>query len=88
MDMRTTAGALGVLATGTLDQETLHSLLGALARYGRPEECYELVCHPAFHDAELDRQSTRLRAQRGGRACRPSGGHPRLRSVQARGSTV
>jgi predicted glycoside hydrolase/deacetylase ChbG (UPF0249 family) len=64
MGMRTTAGALGVLATGTLDAKTLHSLMGALVRHGGPEECYELVCHPAIHDAELDRQSTRLRAQR------------------------
>jgi predicted glycoside hydrolase/deacetylase ChbG (UPF0249 family) len=64
MDMRTTAGALGVLATGTLETKTLECLLGALALHGRPEECYELVCHPAFHDAALDRQSTRLRAQR------------------------
>ena len=64
MGMRTTAGALGVLATGTLDAMTLDRLLRALARRGRPEECYELVCHPAFHDAELDSRSTRLRAQR------------------------
>ena len=64
MNMRTTAGALGVLATGTLETKTLDSLLGALALHGRPEECYELVCHPAFHDEALDRQSTRLRAQR------------------------
>jgi predicted glycoside hydrolase/deacetylase ChbG (UPF0249 family) len=64
MGMRTTAGALGVLATGTLDRKTLDSLLGALARCGRAEECYELVCHPAHHDPDLDRQTTRLRAQR------------------------
>ncbi len=64
MEMRTTAGALGVLATGTLDLETLDRLLDALARHGRPDECYELVCHPALHDAALDRMPTRLRAQR------------------------
>jgi predicted glycoside hydrolase/deacetylase ChbG (UPF0249 family) len=64
LEMRPTAGALGVLATGTLDVRTLDRLLEALALHGRPDECYELVCHPALHDAQLDRMPTRLRAQR------------------------
>ncbi len=62
--LRTTAGALGVLATGILDAGVLEALLGALERYGSVEQCFELVCHPGFHDAALDAQRTRLRAQR------------------------
>ncbi len=62
--LRTTAGALGVAATGTLHGPALAGLFDALDRYGRPDECYELVCHPAFHDAALDAQPTRLRAAR------------------------
>ena len=62
--MRTTDGALGVLATGTLDARALERLLEALAEHGKPDECYELVCHPGFHDAALDALPTRLRAER------------------------
>ncbi len=62
--MATTGGALGVLATGTLGAEQLEALLQAAARHGEPEECYELVCHPGFHDAALEAQPTRLRAER------------------------
>ncbi len=62
--MRSTADALGVLATGTLDAPTLERLLGALERHGAPEECYELVCHPGFHDAALEGAGTRLKAER------------------------
>ncbi len=62
--MRTTAGALGVLATGVLDTASLERLLAALAQHGKPDACYELVCHPGFHDATLNRQRTRLRGER------------------------
>jgi predicted glycoside hydrolase/deacetylase ChbG (UPF0249 family) len=62
--LRTTAGALGVLATGTLNAASLEHLLQALARHGSPSECYELVCHPGEHDANLDTMPTRLRAER------------------------
>jgi predicted glycoside hydrolase/deacetylase ChbG (UPF0249 family) len=62
--LRTTAGALGVAATGTLNAPGVAGLFDALDRYGRPDEWYELVCHPAFHDAALDAQPTRLRAAR------------------------
>ncbi len=62
--MRTTAGVLGVLATGTLDASTLERLLQALADHGRPEECYELVCHPGYVDVELLAARTRLKAER------------------------
>ncbi len=62
--LRTTAGALGVLATGVLDVPRLDALLGALARHGAEGDCYELVCHPGFHDAALEAARTRLRGQR------------------------
>ncbi len=62
--LRTTSGALGVLATGTLDERSLHALLASLARNAAPEDAYELVCHPGFHDAELAAARTRLKAER------------------------
>jgi predicted glycoside hydrolase/deacetylase ChbG (UPF0249 family) len=55
----TTDGALGVLATGTLDAATLERLLAAL-----PEGTWELVCHPAYYDRELESVQTRLRESR------------------------
>ncbi len=57
--MRTTDGCIGVSATGRLDAGTLCALLGGL-----PEGCYELVCHPGYHDQALDRVHTRLRYTR------------------------
>jgi hopanoid biosynthesis associated protein HpnK len=51
----TTDGAVGVLATGTLDQATLTSLLRAL-----PEGAWELVTHPGYNDTELAHARTRL----------------------------
>ncbi len=62
--MRTTGGALGVLATGSLDARALEALLRALARHAPGEACYELVCHPGYHDATLDAAGTRLKAER------------------------
>ena len=62
--MHTTAGALGVLATGTLNSDVLDRLLHALSRHGAPDDCYELVCHPGIHDDALDAMPTRLRAER------------------------
>jgi predicted glycoside hydrolase/deacetylase ChbG (UPF0249 family) len=55
----TTDGALGVLATGTLDAATVASLLNAL-----PDGRYELVAHPGYNDAALMRAHTRLLASR------------------------
>lgn len=57
---QTTDGALGVVATGTLDARTVHALAKALPAAG----VYELVSHPGYHDAELERAHTRLRASR------------------------
>ena len=55
----TTNGAIGVLATGTLDARTLNALLGAL-----PNGTWELVTHPGYYDADLGNARTRLLASR------------------------
>jgi hypothetical protein len=55
----TTNGAVGVLATGTLDAATVTSLLQSL-----PEGTWELVSHPGYNDADLGRAGTRLLASR------------------------
>jgi len=55
----TTDGAMGVLATGTLDATTIRRLLAAM-----PAGTWELVCHPGYEDAELAGVKTRLRASR------------------------
>ena len=55
----TTDGALGVLATGTLDAATLAALLSDL-----PAGTWELVIHPGYNDADLARAHTRLLASR------------------------
>jgi hopanoid biosynthesis associated protein HpnK len=55
----TTDGALGVLATGTLDSTTLSSLFRNL-----PEGTWELVTHPGYNDRDLAQVRTRLRDSR------------------------
>ena len=55
----TTDGALGVLATGTLDAATVASLLRNL-----PPGTWELVTHPGYNDADLAHVHTRLLASR------------------------
>lgn len=55
----TTDGALGVLATGTLDAATIRSLLAHA-----PEGTWELVTHPGYNDEELAQANTRLRQSR------------------------
>lgn len=57
---RTTNGALGVLATGTLDAATVSSLLASLPREG----IYELVSHPGYNDEALAHAHTRLLTSR------------------------
>lgn len=57
--LSTTDGAIGVLATGTLNAATIDSLLRSM-----PEGTWELVCHPAYYDNELDSVQTRLRESR------------------------
>ena len=55
----TTDGAVGVLATGTLDAATVTSLFAAM-----PEGTFELVSHPGYNDAALAQAHTRLLASR------------------------
>jgi predicted glycoside hydrolase/deacetylase ChbG (UPF0249 family) len=55
----TTGGAVGVLATGTLDAATLRSLLRSL-----PPGTWELVTHPGYNDRDLAQARTRLLASR------------------------
>lgn len=53
--LKTTDGAIGVLATGTLDAQTIRNLLAAM-----PDGTWELVSHPGYNDADLQQQRTRL----------------------------
>ncbi len=55
----TTDGAIGILATGTLDAATISSLLRRL-----PPGTWELIAHPGYNDADLARANTRLLASR------------------------
>jgi chitin disaccharide deacetylase len=55
----TTSGAIGVLATGTLDAAAIQALLAAM-----PDGTWELVCHPGYVDEDLNRVQTRLRESR------------------------
>jgi predicted glycoside hydrolase/deacetylase ChbG (UPF0249 family) len=57
--LATTDGAVGVLATGTLNAEVLQSLLASM-----PAGTWELVCHPGHLDPELNQVQTRLRESR------------------------
>ena len=58
-EFSTTDGALGVLATGTLDEKTLRRLLENI-----PAGTWELVTHPGYHDHDLAKTHTRLRQSR------------------------
>ena len=55
----TTGGALGVLATGTLNGRIIESLLERV-----PSGTWELVTHPGYNDAALANVRTRLRESR------------------------
>ncbi|MBV8632541.1 MAG: ChbG/HpnK family deacetylase, partial [Silvibacterium sp.] len=57
--LTTTDGAIGILATGSLDSGTLHRLLSVA-----PSGTWELVCHPGYIDPAPDRVRTRLRESR------------------------
>ena len=61
--LRTTSGALGVLATGTLDARAVRELLQAVSIRSN-DTVWELVCHPGYADPALRAQSTRLVAER------------------------
>lgn len=58
--MVTTDGAVGVLATGTLDAAAVASLMRNLPSEGT----FELVTHPGYNDADLAQARTRLLASR------------------------
>jgi chitin disaccharide deacetylase len=55
----TTDGTAAVAGTGILDAATLRSLLQQA-----PDGTWELVTHPGYNDADLDRVRTRLRESR------------------------
>jgi chitin disaccharide deacetylase len=55
----TTDGTIAVVGTGVLDRAMVRRLLGQL-----PQGTWELVTHPGYNDADLDRVRTRLRASR------------------------
>jgi len=53
--MITTSGSIGVTTTGTLDKDLLLHMIKRI-----PEGTWELVCHPGYADAELQRSRTTL----------------------------
>lgn len=55
----TTDGTIAVAATGVVNTDTVRALLANL-----PEGAWELVTHPGYNDADLDKVRTRLRASR------------------------
>lgn len=57
--MVTPDGSLGVVLTGALDERTFQMVLESI-----PEGTWELVCHPGYNDADLDKVRTRLRQSR------------------------
>lgn len=54
-----TDGTIAVAGTGTFDAATVRALLGQV-----PEGTWELVTHPGYSDADLDKVRTRLRQSR------------------------
>jgi chitin disaccharide deacetylase len=62
--MMTADGSIGVLATGSLDDSVLRSLLQAM-----PRGTWELVCHPGYNDQALEQANTRLLSSRETERC-------------------
>ncbi len=58
-EFATTDGTIAVVGTGVLNRETVRSLLKEL-----PDGTWELVTHPGYNDADLDKVRTRLRGSR------------------------
>ena len=58
-NVATTDGTIAVAGTGRFNVDTVRALLGEL-----PEGTWELVTHPGYNDADLDKVRTRLRASR------------------------
>jgi chitin disaccharide deacetylase len=57
--LKTPDGTVGIAVTGLLDIQWLQRII-----QGLPEGTWELVCHPGYHDAELEKTGTRLRKSR------------------------
>jgi hopanoid biosynthesis associated protein HpnK len=57
--MATTDGSLGVVATGAIDDRLLRFILEHV-----PDGTWELVTHPGYNDADLQKVRTRLRESR------------------------
>lgn len=57
--MITPDGSLGIVETGSLDAKLFEAAVSQI-----PEGTWEFVCHPGYHDPELARVRTRLRASR------------------------
>ena len=57
--LKTPDGSFGVITTGDVDMTLIRALLENM-----PEGTWELVCHPGYNDADLDKIRTRLRASR------------------------
>jgi len=52
-------GTLGILVTGTLDENLFHAISRSI-----PEGTWEFVCHPGYNDPALQAAKTRLRDSR------------------------
>ena len=52
-------GTLGILVTGTLDENLFHAISRSI-----PEGTWEFVCHPGYNDPDLQNAKTRLRDSR------------------------
>jgi hopanoid biosynthesis associated protein HpnK len=52
-------GTLGILVTGTLDENLFHAISRSI-----PEGTWEFVCHPGYNDPDLQTAKTRLRNSR------------------------
>lgn len=57
--LRTPDGSLGVLVTGVLDLDLFATIAANI-----PDGTWEFVCHPGYHDSDLDSVRTRLRKSR------------------------
>jgi hopanoid biosynthesis associated protein HpnK len=57
--IETPDGTLGIIVTGTLDENLFRAIAAII-----PEGTWEFVCHPGYNDADLQQARTRLRQSR------------------------